>query len=71
MPNAQLASISSRLEDIVSADAIAVGFVKSEEDGYELVGAVDAIASNSDKSCSSFCRWPWRSQHSISSPSSS
>ena len=45
MPNAQLASISSRLEDIVSADAIAVGFVKSEEDGYELVGAVDAIAA--------------------------
>ena len=45
MPNAQLASISSRLEDIVSADAIAVGFVKSEENGYELVGAIDAIAS--------------------------
>ncbi len=45
MPYAQLSSISSRVEDIVSADAIAVGFVKSEEDGYELVGAIDAIAS--------------------------
>ena len=45
MPYAQLASISSRIEDIVSADAIAVGFVKSEEDGYELVGAIDAIAA--------------------------
>ncbi|MEY3802913.1 MAG: leucyl aminopeptidase family protein [Actinobacteria bacterium] len=45
MPYAQLNSISSRIEDIVSADAIAVGFVKSEEAGYELVGAVDVIAS--------------------------
>jgi leucyl aminopeptidase len=45
MPYAQLNSISSRTEDIVSADAIAVGFIKSEELGYELVGNIDAIAT--------------------------
>ena len=45
MPYAQLTSISSRIEDIVSADALAVGFVKSEESGYELVGAIDAITA--------------------------
>ena len=45
MPYAQLTSISSRIEDIVSADALAVGFIKSEESGYELVGAIDAIAA--------------------------
>lgn len=45
MPYAQLNSISSRTEDIVSADAIAVGFIKSEELGYELVGSIDAIAT--------------------------
>ena len=45
MPYAQLNSISSRIEDIVSVDAIAVGFVKSEDSGYELVGHIDAIAS--------------------------
>ena len=45
MPYAQLSSISSHVEDIVSADAIAVGFVKSESDGYELVGAIDAITA--------------------------
>jgi len=45
MPYAQLNSISSKIEDIVSADAIAVGFVKSEDSSYELVGHIDAIAS--------------------------
>jgi leucyl aminopeptidase len=45
MPYAQLNSISSRIEDIVSVDAIAVGFVKSEDSGYELIGHIDAIAS--------------------------
>ena len=45
MPYAQLNSISTRIEDIVSADAIAVGFVKSEDSSYELVGNIDALAS--------------------------
>ncbi|MEY4422377.1 MAG: hypothetical protein RL581_915, partial [Actinomycetota bacterium] len=45
MPYAQLNSISARIEDIISADAIAVGFVKSEDSSYELVGNIDAIAS--------------------------
>jgi hypothetical protein len=45
MSYAQLSRISSHVEDIVSADAIAVGFVKSESDGYELVGAIDAITA--------------------------
>jgi len=45
MPYAQLNSIESSLEDIVSADAIAVGFVKSEDSTYELVGHINAIAT--------------------------
>ena len=45
MPYAQLNSIESSLEDIVSADAIAVGFVKSEDSTYELVGNINAIST--------------------------
>lgn len=45
MPYAQLNSISARIEDIISADAIAVGYIKSEDSSYELVGNIDAIAS--------------------------
>lgn len=44
MPYAQLNSIESSLEDIVSADAIAVGFIKSEDCTYELVGNIGAVA---------------------------
>ena len=44
MPYAQLNSIESSLEDIVSADAIAVGFIKSEDSTYELVGNIGAVA---------------------------
>ena len=45
MPYAQLNSIESSLEDIVSADAIAVGFIKSEDSTYELVGNISAVAT--------------------------
>ena len=45
MPYAQLNSIESSLEDIVSADAIAVGFVKSEDSTYELVGNIGAVST--------------------------
>ena len=45
MPYAQLNSIESSLEDIVSADAIAVGFIKSEDCTYELVGNIGAVAT--------------------------
>ena len=45
MPYAQLNSIEASLEDIVSADAIAIGFVKSEDSTYELVGTIEAIAA--------------------------
>jgi len=45
MPYAQLNSIESSLEDIVSADAIAVGFVKSEDSTYELVGNISALST--------------------------
>jgi len=45
MPYAQLNSIESSLEDIVSADAIAVGFIKSEDCTYELVGNIGAVST--------------------------
>ena len=45
MPYAQLNSIESSLEDIVSADAIAVGFIKSEDSTYELVGNISAVST--------------------------
>jgi hypothetical protein len=45
MAYAQLNSIESSLEEIISADAIAVGFVKSEDSTYELVGSIEAIAT--------------------------
>ena len=45
MPYAQLNAISSAIEEIVSTDAIAVGFVKSEDNGFELIGEVDAVSS--------------------------
>ena len=45
MPYAQLNSIESSLEDIVSADAIAVGFIKSEDSAYELVGNISAVST--------------------------
>jgi leucyl aminopeptidase len=45
MAYAQLNSIESSLEEIISADAIAVGFVKSEDATYELVGSIEAIAT--------------------------
>jgi leucyl aminopeptidase len=45
MPYAQLISTTSRVEDIVSANAIAVGFVKSEDGVYEIVGNIDAVVT--------------------------